>query len=64
MIRWATEGRSTHTMYGGEEEGARGPPTPPLGESEQLRQQWIPFLADGNIVKPPSLPGGRILSAL
>ena len=64
MDRWATGGRSAHTMYGGEEEGVGGPPAPPLGEREQLRQQWIPFLADGDSVKPPSLPGERILPAL
>ena len=60
MVRWATGGRSTHTMYDGEEEGVGGPPAPPLGESEQLRWQWIPSLADGDSVKPPSLPGGRL----
>ena len=33
-------------------------------ESEQLRRYWIPSLAEGDSVKPPSLPGGRILPAL
>ena len=64
MVQWATGGRSAHTTYGGEEEGVGGSPAPPLGEREQLRRWWIPSLADGDSVKTPSLPGGRILPAL
>ena len=51
-------------QYRREEEGVVGPPAVPLGESEQLRRYWIPSLAEGDSVKPPSLPGGRILPAL
>ena len=61
MAQWAAGGQSAHTMYDSKEEGVEGPPAPPLGEREQLRQWWIPSLADGDNVKPPSLLGGRIL---
>ncbi len=64
MVWWAIGGCSAHTMYVGEEDRVRGPPAPPLGESEQLRRLWIPSLIDCDSVKPPSLPGERILLAL
>ena len=64
MVRWAIGGRSAHTMYDGEEEVVGGPPASLLGEREQLRRWWIPSLTDGDSVKPPSLPGRRILPAL
>ncbi len=58
------EAGSAHTTYGSEEEGFGGPPTQALGEREQRSRQWIASLAEGDIVKPPSLPGGWILPAL
>ena len=59
MVRWATGGRSAHTMYGGEEEGVGGLPAQALGEREQRIRQWIASLAEGDRVNvaPPPLPG-------